>query len=346
MKRITTIIIVIAALFGVALFFLSPEKHDAKADSSTTDAVSVKTVTLIKKNIPQRLEQVATVQAVHEVELISEAQGKITKVYAEVGAYLRQGAPVVHVDATLKEAAFLTAKVKLEKAKKDVERYESLRGENNLSENDVEQARLALQSAEADYKLAARDLANCTIRTPIAGFLAERTINFGAMLSQGAKVGTVVDIASLKLVVMVNEAEAARLQVGDKVSVSTPLEPDLTLDGTIKTIGLKADAAHNFPIEVRLPNRKTAPLRAGQTARVQFALPSHSALVIPRTALASGTLNPAVFIAQNGTAVKRDVTIGKQFDTDVEILQGVSEGEIVITAGINNLVGGEALTVK
>jgi RND family efflux transporter MFP subunit len=337
--KILAIALLIVLAVGLGFFFTQSKPDVKAATAEPVKAVSVSVVKAVQKNVTEQLSLVGTLQAVRDVPLVSETQGKVKKLYADVGAFLATNAPIVEVDAALKQSTFLAAKARYEKAKRDAARFAELRNENNASENDVESAKLAAQIAEADFKAAERQLSDATIRAPFAGYLTERNVEIGAVIEQGTIIGTVIDLSSVKLKVYINEQEAFKLKIGDKVSVMTDVYPAAKLIGTIHTIGLKADAAHAFPIEILIPNNKAFPLRAGQTAKAEFNFSERFALVIPRLALVANAAKTCVYKVNQGTAMLQEVSIGRSFGADVEITSGLIAGETVVVVGHNNLKG-------
>src|SRR5690606_8306756 len=112
------------------------------------------------------------------------------------------------------------------------------------------------------------------------------------------------------------------------------------------TISAKADEAHTYPVEIALANNSAHPLRAGMFGRVNFeAVRRESAVVIPREALVGSIRKPQVYVVNGDKAELRDLIIGMETGTDLEILQGLSGGETIVVNGQNNLKNGVAIAI-
>ncbi len=346
-RLFTVLASVLAVAALAALLLLS--KHDPSAampgGSVEVKPVSVRVLTVSKEARAEKLVLVGTVQAIHDVQVVSETQGRVVGVFAALGANVREGQVLATVDAVLKESAFKSAQSAFEKAKRDMERFTTLHAEKNLSDNDLENARLTLTNAEAQLVTAKRHLDDATIKAPISGILTERLLEKGAMMQPGQVVGTIVDLSSLKIRVNVPEHDAFGLRVGAPVLVRTDVYAQTTFAGRITAIGSKADAAHSYPVEIVLPNSSSHPLKAGQSAQVEFATQPAAVLALPRTALAGTAERPVVYVLSGTTATRRTVGLGREYGTSVEITNGLQEGETVIISGQQNLRDGAAVSV-
>jgi RND family efflux transporter MFP subunit len=111
-------------------------------------------------------------------------------------------------------------------------------------------------------------------------------------------------------------------------------------------ISQQADAAHNYQVQVRLANPTATPLKAGTFVNVDFIQNSSAqGIQIPRGALAESLQNPFVYVVQDGKALRRNITIGRDLGNTIEVLSGLQPGEIVVINGQINLANGSAVTI-
>ncbi len=339
----------IAVLAGIVAVLLNNKaKSDAKAAKSqeTEKAVSVSVVTVGKTTLSRTLSLIGTITANNDVAIVSETSGRVVAIGAKVGDYKPAGSVIAQVDDELKLANFKSAEVAYEKAKKDLERYEALLKEGGISDAQVESARLNFKSAEAQYIVARRQLQDTRITTPISGIVTERRVDIGSVVSNGMVVANVVDIAKLKVKVNVAEKDVFKLKVGEEVEVTTDVYPNVKFKGVIASISDKGDEAHTYPVEITLNNSKEYPLKAGMFGRVHFtSLGEQQTLAIPREALLGSVRSARVFVAENGVARLRPITVGQEVGKMLEVLEGLQEGELVIVSGQNNLRDGYAINV-
>ena len=330
----------------VAVLFYNKSRMAAESKNDLLTSVPVSVVTAGKEHISNDRSLVGTITANNDVPIVSETQGKVTGVSAEVGQVVRAGATLIRIDDELKKAALASAEINNEKASKDLERFESLSKENAATEQQLEGARLAAKSAEAQYIVARRQYNDTRIASPIAGVVTARLVDIGSYVQSGNVVANVVDISRLKVRVNVAEADVFRLKTGDKVQVATDVYPGVMFDGKIATIGSKADEAHTYPVEVHIPNTAKHPLKAGMFGRVIFTTADPDEVVaIPREALVGSTKDAQVFVVDGGVAHLRNLVLGGEFGTKLVVLAGIAAGETIVVNGQNNLRDNFAVTV-
>ena len=346
-KAITSVIVVLAVI--LAVLFMNKRKMAVSTANAIKDVYSVSVEKASKKVISESLSLVGTVSANNDVNIVSEAAGKITGVFVKVGDYKHAGSILFQVDDELKKAAFMSAEANYIKAKKDYERIQSLFSQKASTDSQLDAERLGAAVAEAQYITAKRQLNDTQIKTPISGYVTSRNIDLGSMVqgpSSGTLVANIVDISRVKVKLNVSEKDAFVLKTGDRVSVTTDVYSGVTFKGRIESIGAKGDDAHTYPIEITITNEQNHPLKAGMFARVEFTtLNNRNVIVIPRNALVGSIRNPQVFVVENGATKLRNLTVGNESGTSVEVLQGLMEGEDVVVSGQNNIEDNTKVTV-
>lgn len=347
MKRLKLIFGVVIVL-GITIAVLLNNKNRMQAASKSDEIkfLSVSVAEVGKQKLSETLSLVGTIAANNDVAIAAETQGKVIAVRAEVGNYVQAGSVIVQLDDELKRAAYATAEVNYQKAKKDLERYESLVKDNSISDSQLEGARLGFKAAEAQYIVAKRQYNDAKIKSPIAGIVTARPVDIGSNVQMNSVVANVVDISKLKVRLNVSERDAFRLKTGDNVVVTTEVYPGETFEGKISSISSKADDAHTYPVEVTLPNNSKHPLKAGMFGRVTFlSVKDKEALTIPREALLGSMKHAQVFVVENGIAKLRNIVIGSEVGTNLEVRSGLALGESIVVNGQNNLKDHVAVNV-
>ncbi|HEX2867410.1 MAG TPA: efflux RND transporter periplasmic adaptor subunit [Ignavibacteriales bacterium] len=332
----------------IALLFMNKASRSSQLEKSvTTDKVTVSVEPAQEETISDELSIVGTIQSFNDVMVISETQGRTLKVFIKTGDFVKEGSVIAQVDDELKNAAYMTARVNFEKAKKDLQRMEALFKEKNISDSDLENARLAATAAEAQFIAANRTLNDTKIKAPITGIVADKFINPGTMVGPGFQVANIIDISKLKVKVNVPERDVFRLKTGEAVTLTTDVYPGTELKGKIETISSKSDNAHTYPVEIVLPNNSRTPLKAGMFAQVRFtSITNRQALTIQRGAIVTSIKNPKIYVVENGSAKLRDIIAGKETNRRVEVLGGLRPGENVVVSGQNNLTDKARVTIN
>lgn len=350
MKKVLYPVIGLALLAGMIFILLNNKaKSDAKAKVPPPKALAVTVAAIGRQEMSSSLELVGIFMANREVMVASETQGRVKGVGPKVGDHVSAGAILARVDDELKRAALTNAEVNYEKAKKDLERYEWMQQQNDggVADIQVDNARQTLKATEAALIIARRQYNDTRITAPISGVLTARPVEIGTTLMPGAQVATIVDISQLKVKVNVPEQDVFKLRNGDRVEIATDVYPGHTFDGVVTMIGAKADEAHTYPVEVTVSNNSHFPLKAGMFGNVIFtSLPSMKALAVPRDAIVGSVKKPQVYVVQNGMAKLRDIVVGRETGTSVEVLKGLLDGDQVVVSGQNNLRDGVAVLVN
>lgn len=325
----------------VGLLWYNKEQMQAKAKSEVSTAFPVSVEKVAKRDISETLSLVGTIVANNDVAVVSETQGRVVAINANVGDRKNAGDILVRVDDELKKAEFMKAEVSYERAKKDADRFSKLRDEHAVTDWQKENAWQGYKIAEAEYIRARKAYRDTKVSSPIGGVVTARGVDLGAMVQPGMVVANVVDISKLKVKLNVAEQDAFKLKAGDAVEVTTDVYPDAKFAGKVISISSKADASHNYPVEIALPNNKQNPLRAGMFGRVSIKTASaKGALVVSKEAILNSDTNPTVFVADNGIARARTVRLGARSENVIQILEGLQEGERVVSFGQGKLKDG------
>jgi RND family efflux transporter MFP subunit len=156
----------------------------------------------------------------------------------------------------------------------------------------------------------------------------------------------IVNVSKLKLTVSVNEAQVASLKLGNTVNVTSSVFPDKSFSGRITFIAAKADESLNFPVEIEIQNNADKSLKAGMYGTANFGSKQKQQLkVVPRNAFVGSVSSNQVFVVENGVAKLKKVTSGRILGEQVEIVDGLSDGDTVIITGQINLQDGNAVEI-
>lgn len=331
--------IIIFSLFGsVVLLFTNKAKMKEKITKNVILSEFPVTVEPAKiEELNLTLEYIGSVYAFRDVNIQSESPGKIVAVKANLGDYVKKGTILAKLDDEMKLANLQSAEANYQKAKKDYQRYEQLFKEKSINESQLDQAKFLFETAEAQYRIAKKQFEDTKIIAPFSGLIAMRNAEVGAVVSANTVLFNLVDISTLRIKIQVPENDVLKIKEEDKVQIISDLKPDLTLEGKIQSIGAKADESRTFPVEIIVKNERNL-LRAGMFVRVRIPSTTKSkTLLIPREALVGSIKNPQVYVVENQVARLRNIKLGTEVGKKLEVLSGLSEGELVVTNGIINL---------
>ncbi len=344
-KKIIYTLIVVGIIGAIAfILFNNKQKMAQQVQTKKMSTVPVSTVDAKFENIDKKLTQVGTVFAEKEVSVVSESNGLIKAVYCDVGDFVKAGQMIFKVDDELKVANLKLREADFENAKKNLERYEALYKEGSATEAQLDGYRLAFKAADAQLIIAKRQVEDTRIKAPFSGVVTERMVNLGSNVNPGTVVVNLVDVGSLRIKLSITEKDVFLLKNGDKAIVTTDVFPETKFSARIKSIGVKGDETHSFPIELQIINNRS--LKAGMNVEIEFDKQiNRESIVIPRIAIMGGSSAAQVFIVENNTAKLRSVTTGTESGTNIEILSGLKSGDKVVTSGQVNLKDGSPVSI-
>jgi len=340
------IIVFLAIIIGILEFNKSKAEQAIVKQTFVQNAIPVTIAQVEITELSNALTLVGTIMAGSDVNIVSEAGGRIVKLYAQPGQFKSAGSIIAEIDSEMRRASVMNAQAAYDKAKTDLERMEKMFKEGVMNAMQMDQARYGFQAAEAQLIMSKRQLRDTKVTTPISGIINAKMVDQGATVGMNAVIANIVDISTLKVKVNVAEKDAFALKNGDKVTITTDVYPGIEFPGTVMSIAPKADEAHTYPIEIRMSNSKEHPLKAGMFGKVSFTtIEKNDALIIPRSALIGSIKNPKVFVVNDGKAELREVQTGADAGTNLEILSGLTAGESIVTNGQNNLRPGSKVTI-
>ncbi len=364
-KKITLTVAATAVVAVSSILFLALTTGTSQADSSALKAkpVAIEVTTAAATDLTETVSSVGTIEAMRDVMVSSETAGRVTRVPVRVGDHVRQGQTLVQVDDELKAIAVEQAKAQeqaagtnLSKARKDYERSETLYSSGDIADAELEAYRLAYHAAEAQYqgasvglKLAQRQYDDTKIKAPISGIVASRRVEVGEMVSPGREVANIVDVSSVKVKLSIPEEEIGKIALKQPATLTVDSRPDLSIDGTVYTVGSKAEnpAGHTYPVEVIVQGRDIAMLKVGMFARVEIhARSAAGAIAVSKESIVNSDTKPAVFVVENGVARLRPVTLGIRAGDQYQVLDGLRAGEIVVSFGQKGLKDGSPVQYK
>jgi RND family efflux transporter MFP subunit len=350
MKKTSIVVsIIVVLVIGAMAFTLATNKKtldSRKATAVNQTEVAVSTVTAEKKQANGDMKMIGTTQAFKEVSIASEIAGKIVQVNFKMGDFVNKGKVLAKIDDTYKRLAYENAKLNYDKCKDDYTRYTTLRRGDAISDTQMRDIKMALDNAAIQLENAKKQLDDTRVVAPFSGYITAQNAELGAYVNPGTPVAYIADIANLKVMLDVSETNAYQLSQGQSVLITADVQPDMQLQGRISAIGQKASASHTYPVEILITNNGKEKLKAGTYVNVTIGSKSSgTVLMIPRDAIVSSVKDPAVYVVRNGKAYLTEVTIGRNFESELEVLNGIAAGDKVVTSGQINLSNGSKVTM-
>lgn len=351
MKKIIYIIIAVGLVVLAGFKLVSNKQKQAEETAIVAEQnafVSVRIDTVKSEIVNSEYRANGNFAPFQDLKLASERGGRVIKVLAEEGSKVSVGQTLAIIKADLQSVELQNAEAAYLNAQKDAIRFESALSTGGVTQQQLDQANLQLQSAQARLNQAKINVGDSYVKSTINGVVNKKHIEPGTVVAPGAPLFDVVNVSKLKLKVNVSENQVATIQPGQEVSIVASVYPDKEFKGKITFVAAMANEAVNFPVEVEVLNNKDNELRAGMFGTIIFSSEDANDIkitTVPRNAFVGSIANNEVFVAREGVAQLVKIVSGRVFGDKVEVLDGLKEGDIVITSGIINLFDGAKINI-
>lgn len=290
---------------------------------------------------------------VEEILQVTGADGRSRSV--QDGDVIKKGTVLARIRSQEYSDRVAEAQASMTQAKADYDRALNLYENQSISKADYDASYARYTSAQARYRQAAADLADCQLRAPMDGVILKRTIENGALVgpaSGGAFV--IADVRNVKAVFGVTDLAVSTMKMGASQAIATEAFPGTEFTGTITRIASFADPVSRvFEVECTIPNKDNR-LKPGMIASLKTAteIPAIQAVFIPLNAVVrpkNSTTGYAVYVVkENGESlVSREqiVELGDVMGNMIAVEKGLGGGEQVVIAGATMLADSQEVII-
>jgi membrane fusion protein, multidrug efflux system len=342
----------IRALMGIwALTFIACSNgyktEVGQPETDSTVMVQTHAVAVTERESPVTLS--GTVEAATAVKLGFMVPGKVSRISRQVGQPVVKGQVLASLEQTSYAINEQLARVQLSEADDEHARLKLLHERGSVSESEFVKSALALQKATLQQKLEVKNLDDTKLVSPISGILLDKQVEAGEIVSAGTPLLTVANISKVKISAFVPETELSGLHIGQRAQVEiSALNKSFT--GKIIEIGTVAEAASRaFTIKIGLDN-PALQIRPGMIAEAKVTCKGKRPIIeLPLECVLHEAGNESyVFVAGNSgrTAFKRKVSLGAIEANKIQVLSGLSVGDLVVTSGQTKLSDGSLITIE
>lgn len=352
MKIFLTLVAVLAvlgAIFGSK--FLKIRAAQAAQAARKPVPAAVTTAKTLRQQWAETLGAVGTLQSYQGITVRSEIEGRITGITFESGARVKAGDVLVDMDTATEAAQLRSYEATTRLAELNLQRSRELRQTNANTQADLDASEAAFLQARANIEATRATLAKKRIVAPFAGRIGIRQVNIGQFLNKGDALATLEAVDPIYADFALPQQNIAQLAVGLPVKVAVDAFPGRQFDGKIEAIDPRiTDTTRNLRLRATLANPDET-LQPGMFARVEVVLPAENTVIaLPATAVVYSPYGDSVFVvaSKDGAtiAAQRWVKVGPKRGDFISILDGLAEGEEVVTIGQSKLRPGSPLKVN
>jgi len=355
---VTFLLLVVIVVGFVSLSGDSSEKENGR-----------KTVEVKRQNIVDKALAVGSIEPVNEIEVKAKVSGVVGKLFADVGDFVKSGAPLLEVkpDPTPLELAQAKrdvemAAIELETLAKELERNKQLKARGLISDHQFEALTQKYEEAKLRHQISKEQLdllekgkikiANTNIETvvkaPLTGFILEKNVNLGdpvvplTSYQPGTALMRMADMEDLIFKGTVDEIDVGKIKEGMTCELQVGALPGETITGHVTLISLKAKKEDNttvFPVEIKIDETNNTVLRAGYSANAHIIIARRdSVLAIPERVVTFR--NDSAFVripVGEKDSEERHIKTGLSDAILIEVIEGLKEGEAVLEKEIKEI---------
>ena len=309
------------------------------------------------------LSAVGSIAAARGVAISNESPGTVKSIHFDSGSFVHQGQVLVELETNVERAQLASSRARRELAEISMKRSRALLDTRSIAQSQLDNDESALKTASADANALEAQIDRKIVRAPFTGRLGIRAVNLGQYLNPGTTLTVLEAIDTVFVDFTMAQQILANLAVGTPVRVTVEGAGTQPADGVVTAIDPEVDAnTRTLKVRASVSNQDER-LRPGMFVTVAVLLPQKASLVvIPATAIVHAPYGDSVYVVEdkkdasgavarpaNGKAAKavrqQFVRVGASRGDFVAIVDGVTAGQELVTAGAFKLRNGAPITV-
>ncbi len=351
MNYLRTIQVILVIGLVVSACSSKADKAATTEDNSVANekaVIPVKVVELGKTKIARTIDYTASILPFEEVNMAPSTPGRIDRIYVEVGDKVKKGDDLFLMDRT----QLYQMKLQFSNLEKDLSRLDTLLKTGSVKQQQYDQMKTQRDVTKTNVDFMEE---NTLLRAPFYGVITGKYFENGEMYSGTpttttgrSAVVTIMQVNPLKVNVNISEQYYPLIKKGMKAEVTADVYKDETFTGTVYRISPTINSGtRSFAVELELPNRNDL-LKPGMFVRVSMDLGEVETFVVPAytVLVQEGTNIRFVFVDRNNLAERVEVTLGKRFDDQLEIIsENIKEGDLLVAEGQARLINGDRIEI-
>ncbi len=321
----------------------SPDSYEVGVVSIAVEAMNVTSSLLVNE-----IRGAGLAEGIREAWIVSETEGLVTDVRFTLGDRVAAGQVLLTVDGGLAQRNRDLAEQQYKTASLEYEAAQKASNSGSMSTLQFSQITDRLLAAEASRAAAADAYDNTFLRSPFEGVVAlrDRSLGIGTLLTRGIRAARIVDDSSFRTEIGVGEGQV--LLVKDGVEAQITGNDGVTRSGRVAAVSAGSDAGSgSYTVVVEWEPEDGDRLRSGMSVNVAVKVDGEEPkVIIPASAIRLRGGEEYVFIARDNVAQVKKIVSGSRLGDRVEVLQGLNDGELLVTSGLASVTPDSPLTVS
>jgi len=321
------------------------EGEGSGKDEKKVEAVPVEVAKATRRAIAASYAGTANLEVPGDAQVVAKTNGVLLRVLVEEGDQVVAGQALAQLDPERARLEAARSEATMRRLQNNFQRSTELFDRKLVSTESNDQLRFEYESARAAFALAKLELSYTTVTAPISGVIAQRFAKPGNLISVNSPVYRIIDDSRLEAVLNVPERELATMKAGLPMQMVVDALPGQQFTGVVDRISPVVDAGSGTFRVVGAFDGKSG-LRPGMFGRINVVHDQRAdALTVPRAALLEENGTYAVYLVRDKKAVRTPVRLGYIDGELAEVLEGLDEGDSLVTAGKIAVRDGSAVQV-
>lgn len=337
MKKIPTwliisivITIIVASKF---IFFANKEGNNSSTKAKIKGPIAVNYTVVKPSLLLNDVFATGKIGAFNQIDIIPEVSGKVISISFKEGETVNKGSVLVRLNDADLQAQLLKSKTQISLSEQKLERLKKLVAINGISQEEFDMQQNELNSLKADQALILAQLAKTTIVAPFTGIIGLKNISEGSFVNSTTPIASLVQVNPLFVEFSVPEKYSDLFKKGLAINFSTDNSKELH-KASLYAIEPRVDELTKT-IKARATYNGSQAFYPGGFVKVFVNLgATENALMIPTQCVIPTLKGQKVFVSKNGIATEVVVNIGIRTDDNIQIINGLQEGDTVITTGL------------
>jgi membrane fusion protein (multidrug efflux system) len=296
--------------------------------------------------VVERVESVGTVRAREAVTITTKVAGIVTSVRFGEGQRVREGDVLMELDAAALRAELDQARAAADNARQQLGRARALPAGQAVSQARIDELESLARSAEGRVRQTQARIEETRLVAPFTGRVGLRQVSPGALIQPGTAVTTLDDISRVRVEFSIPEVHFARVRVGNAVTARSAAYGDRRFEGRVAVMDTRIDPTTRTVRLISEFENGDEALKPGLFLTVQLTLERReNALIVPEEALDPMGDRNFVYAIRDGRARRVEVQLGLRLPGEVEIRQGLAQGDQVVVRGLQRLREGAPVRV-
>ena len=344
---------VLAILVIIGVWHRISQRHDQENFAQRTTQLEVNVAIAQRDSKPKELILPGTFQAFNQTTIFPRSNGYVESWKVDIGDYVQAGQLLAEIATPEVDQQLAQARAQEEIAKLTADRWRDLLVKKVVSKQEYDQNEKAYEGAKANLQQLEKIQGFQQILAPFTGKIAARNIDVGTLVTagtgnSGTPLFSLVQSDVLRVYVFAPQENAPSIHEGLAAKIVLQEYPGQEFDGKVtRTAGALDPQTRTMQVEVQVPNQQ-GKLYAGMYGQVKFLLLDDNApIVVPADAFVFRAQGPQVVTVTNDNRIHwQKISVGRDFGTQLEVLNGLKENTEVVMNPTDDLREGIEVQVK